>query len=118
MIEHVPLSVDFLQGTVGVVGRVGGGEGAAVLIGHYAAGVHQNAAGAPGTQGRVSVGIAQGRIGRFQTVVRAAVAGEHHYVLVAHLADAGGLKTVAISVVAANNEGDCFEMNGKNWRRS
>lgn len=26
--------------------------------------------------------------------------------------------TVAISVVAANNEGDCFEMNGNNWRRS
>ena len=99
VIEHVPLAVDFLQRTVGVMAGIGGDELRAVLVEHHATRVDQHATRAPRTQRRVAVGIAQGGIGVAQSVLLAAVATEHHHVLVAHLANRRSLKEVEVQRV-------------------
>ena len=84
---------------MGVVCGVGGGESCAVLVGHDAAAVHEDAARAPGAERAVAVGIAQGAVGVAQAVLLAAIAAEDHHVLVAHLADAAGLKEIEVERV-------------------
>ena len=101
VVEHVPLAVDLLQRAVRVVGGIGGHQVLAVLVGHHAARVHEHAAGAPRPEGRVAVAVTQGGVGGFQPVVRAAVTGEDHHVLVAHLADAGGFEEVEFARILA-----------------
>ena len=43
MVEHIPLTIDFLQRTMGVVCRIGSGEVRAILIGYHTARVDQHA---------------------------------------------------------------------------
>ena len=105
VVEDVPLAVDLLQRTVRVVCRVGGDELRAVLVGHHAARVDEHAARAPGAEGRVAVGITEGGVGGAEPVVGAAIAREDHHVLVAHLADAGGLEEVEVLGVLSLVEG-------------
>ena len=77
----------------------------AVLVGDDAAGVHEHAAGAPRAERRVAEGIAERGVRGGKAVIRAAVAGEHHHVLVAHLADAGRLEEIELAGILALVQG-------------
>ena len=97
VIKHIPLAVDFLQRTVGVMGCIGSGEPCAVCVGHHATRVYQYTTRTPGTERRIAEGIAQGGIGGTQSVIGAAVTREHHHILVAHLSDGRGLEEVEVA---------------------
>ena len=108
MVEDVPLTVDFLQRTVGIVPPVGGSESTAVLVEDYAAAIYEHTARTPGTQGRVTVGIAEGGVGAAQAIVGTGVAGEDHDVLVADLTDGRGLEEVELTGILSLVEGGIF----------
>ena len=97
VVENIPLAVDFLQRTVGVMGCIGSGEPCAVCVGHHATRVYQYTTRTPGTERRIAKGIAQGRIGGTQSIIGAAVTREHHHILVAHLSDGRGLEEVEVA---------------------
>jgi len=50
VIEHVPLTVDFLQRTVGVVTEIGGDKLRAVFVEHHTARVNEHTTRAPRTK--------------------------------------------------------------------
>ena len=99
VVEHIPLAVDLLQRAVGVMAGIGGDELRAVHVRHHATRVNQHTTRPPRTQRRIAVGIAQGGVGIAQSVLLAAVAREHHHVLVAHLANRRCLEEVEVQRV-------------------
>ena len=101
MVENIPLTVDLLQRAVGVVGCVGGGNLRAVLVEHHTAAIDEHTAGTPGAERRVAIGIAQGAVGVAEAILLAAIAREHHHILVADLTDAAGLEEVEVEGVLA-----------------
>ena len=99
MVEHIPLAVDFLYRTVGVVSGIGGDEFRTVLVQHHTARIHQHTTSAPRAERAVAEGIAQGRVGIAQSVFLAAIAREHHHVFVANLTNRRSLEEVEVQRV-------------------
>ena len=99
VVEHIPLAVDFLYRTVGVMSGIGGDEFRTVLVQHHTARIHQHTTSAPRAEGAVAEGIAQGRVGIAQSVFLAAIAREHHHVFVANLTNRRSLEEVEVQRV-------------------
>ncbi len=73
MIEYIPVSVDFLKASVGVVSEVGGGEGASVLVENHAAGIHEHTTAAPWSERGVTVCITERGVGTAESVIRSGI---------------------------------------------
>ena len=74
MVEHVPLTIDFLQGAVSVMSCVGGDEFRTVCIWNYTTRINEHTARTPRTERGVSVCIAQGTVRVAQSVLLTRVA--------------------------------------------
>ena len=85
MIEHIPLTIDLLNRAVCVVGCIGSDESLAIRRSHHATRVNEHATRTPRTKRRVTISIAESRVGAALSVFRTAVAREHHHVFVANL---------------------------------
>lgn len=74
MVEYIPLTIDFLKRSMGVVGEVCCSKLRAILIEHNATRVNEHTTRTPRAEWRVAVSIAKGRVCRAETVVRTRIA--------------------------------------------